>query len=346
MSKIVRLSGSEAELMKMDLKDKKIMAILVNEARISLTQLAKKVGLKRETIDYRIKRLIGHKFITGFAPSINFKLLGYSFYEVFLLLNESNENKRGEIIKKLAELPYTKSVLEYNDRWDIKHTILAKNTEEFDSICEEIQSEFGSSILEIERSAMLKGYSEQSLSGLFQPETRIPKHTAKEGVVKIDKKDLAILKCLCEDCRQSTYEIGEKIKLSPDAVGLRIKKMVQHGIIEKFTTFFDNSKMPLYWYTIAVQLRSFDSGVEEKVKKLVKNYPIMSARKTLGSWDMFFSVIAQSQKEIHDAVREIKKSLSESIKNYQTWLAYKEPYFTEFPEILEEQKFTSNIDSR
>ena len=335
MSKIIRLSGSEAESIKLDLKDKKIMAILVNDARISLTQLAKKVGLKRETIDYRIKKLVEQKFITGFAPSINFKLLGYSFFEIFLLFNESNENKRNDIIKRLTELHYTKSVLEYNDRWDIKHTILAKNTEEFDSICEEIQAEYGLNILEIERSAMLKGYSEQSLSELFQPKTRIYNHITNEGAVKIDKKDIAILKYLCEDCRQSTYEIGEKVKLSPDAVGLRIKKMVQNGIIEKFTTFFDNSKMPLYWYTIAVQLKCFDHSVEEKIKKLVKVYPIMSARKTLGSWDIFFSVIAQSQKEIHNAVREIKKSLSDSVRNYQTWLAYREPYFTEFPLILE-----------
>ena len=61
MSHIVRLSGSDTEPVNLDLKDKKIMAILVDDARISLTQLAKKVGLKRETADYRVKKLIENK---------------------------------------------------------------------------------------------------------------------------------------------------------------------------------------------------------------------------------------------------------------------------------------------
>ena len=78
-----------------------------------------------------------------------------------------------------------------------------------------------------------------------------------------------------------------------------------------------------------------DNNIEEKITSLIKNNSkIKSARKTLGNWDMLFSIVAESQKEIHDSVKEIKKILLGSMKNYSNWLAYEEPYFTTFPEIL------------
>ncbi len=260
MGEIIRLSGSETLPIKLDLKDKKIMAILIDDARVSFTQLAKKVGLKRETVDYRVKKLMEQKFITGFAPIINFKLLGYSFFEFFILLNEAGEKKKEFIIKKLADIPNTSGVLEYNDRWDIKQTIIARSMEEFDSINEKFQLEYGKYISDKDRSALLKSYSKSSLSNLFLPEYENPKNSnfKKNSEVKFDDKDIAILKYLSENCRQSTYLISDKVKLSPDGVGIRIKKMVENGIIEKFTTFFDNSKLSLYWYTFSVQLRNFD----------------------------------------------------------------------------------------
>lgn len=336
MSHIVRLSGSETEPVKLDLKDKKIMAILVDDARISLTQLAKKVGLKRETVDYRIKKLIEKKIITGFAPFINFKMLGYSFFEIFLLFDEIGDTKRKELLSELTALPSVMNVIEYNDRWDVKITILAKDIEEFDSINDKIQRSLGKQLLEKERLALLSEYAELSASELFQPGKRVfESKTKKKEKPKIDEKDRKILKCLSEDCRQSTYQIADKLKISPDGVGLRIKKMVESGVIEKFATWYDNSKFPLYWHTFAAKLNSFDQTTENKIKNLInENSKIKSARKTLGNWDILFSIVAESQKEIHQSVKEIRKSLSGSMKNYQTWLAYKEVYFNPFPEVL------------
>jgi len=40
---------------KLDVKDKKILSILSANSRIPLTQLAKKVGLSRDAVNYRIK---------------------------------------------------------------------------------------------------------------------------------------------------------------------------------------------------------------------------------------------------------------------------------------------------
>lgn len=334
MSKIIRLSG-EGDVTKLDLKDKKIMAILVDDARISLTQLAKKIGLKRETVDYRIKRLSDQGFITGVMPMLNFKILGFSDFEIFYLLDQ-NEQEKKQAITKLSKLPFVKSILEYSDRWDLKITVIAKGLEGLESINDEVQNVIGKHILEKEIVISLKNYSERFISSLFMPKTKSSILVSKKtGNFKIDGKDFLILKNLSEDGCLSTYQISEKVGMSPDGVGLRIKKMIESGIIQKFITLFDNSKMNLTWYTFAAKLRSNDDKLEEKLSQLFRDHPsIMSARKTIGGWDILFSIVCQTPLEMHSATREIKKLLASSIKNYETWTAYREPYFTAFPEVL------------
>lgn len=52
----------------------------------------------------------------------------------------------------------------------------------------------------------------------------------------MDKKDQQILTLLVENSRLSWKTIGEKVYLSGQAVGSRIEKLQDDGVIEKFTT--------------------------------------------------------------------------------------------------------------
>lgn len=51
----------------------------------------------------------------------------------------------------------------------------------------------------------------------------------------MDKKDRAILDLLKSNSRLSWKEIGEKVFLSGQAVGLRVQNLVDRGVIERFT---------------------------------------------------------------------------------------------------------------
>lgn len=53
-------------MIKVDLKDRKILYELDLDARQSLTQLGKKVGLKKDVISYRIKGLQDEGIIKNF----------------------------------------------------------------------------------------------------------------------------------------------------------------------------------------------------------------------------------------------------------------------------------------
>ena len=84
--------------MKLDLKDKKILYELDLNSRATLNEIAKKVGLSKQVVDYRLKNLIKESAIKQFYTVINFSKLGYTQYKLYLKFQNVNPETEKEII--------------------------------------------------------------------------------------------------------------------------------------------------------------------------------------------------------------------------------------------------------
>jgi Lrp/AsnC family transcriptional regulator for asnA, asnC and gidA len=326
-----RLSETAPKKIKVDVKDKKILVLLADNSRMPITELSRKVQLSRDTATYRINRLEKLGIIQGFYPEIDFKKLGYNVYRVLFLISESNKQKQKDFIEALINHPNTLNVIEYSDRWDVELILIAKNIEMFDSIVTDITAKFSSIIMEKTKLAIISTY----YSILF-PFTEHGRSTPMiESQYTPDKKDLQILKMLAKDSRQSTYEIAKHVDLSADAIGLRIKRLVREGIITKFTILPNLSLLGYSWYTFAVRMKIFDKYAESKFKTFVKDHPnIIKAVKTLGVWDLLLFIIADSPKDYHNTIKQIKNEFAAILNDYDAWVAYRECCFNPMPKIL------------
>ncbi|WP_297630353.1 Lrp/AsnC family transcriptional regulator [uncultured Clostridium sp.] len=61
--------------------------------------------------------------------------------------------------------------------------------------------------------------------------------------MNIDKIDLDIIKILETNSKLSFKEIGEKVHMTGQAVGFRVNKLIEEGIIQNFTIKTDKSKL-------------------------------------------------------------------------------------------------------
>ena len=76
---------------KLDLKDRKILYHLDLDSRQSFAQLGKKVGLHKDVVGYRVKKLKENGIINKFTIYINFFKLGTTpikFYLNFQYVNQ------------------------------------------------------------------------------------------------------------------------------------------------------------------------------------------------------------------------------------------------------------------
>jgi DNA-binding Lrp family transcriptional regulator len=81
---------------KLDDLDFKILNLISNDARMKLYEVASKLNVSSDTINYRIKKMLSSGHIIRFIPAINYDLLGYEVYAIPLsisLFNDENKSK-------------------------------------------------------------------------------------------------------------------------------------------------------------------------------------------------------------------------------------------------------------
>lgn len=90
----------------LDKIDRKILAILQREARISITELAARVGLSPTPVSERVKRMEQEGIITGYHAHLNQHLLGLNIL-VFVELRLSKKNAEifDAVKRELALVP-------------------------------------------------------------------------------------------------------------------------------------------------------------------------------------------------------------------------------------------------
>jgi Lrp/AsnC family transcriptional regulator len=315
---------------KLDEKDKKILRALAVNARTSRTQIAKSVRLSADAVDYRINKLQEKNVIRRFYANVNFEQLGYYLFHVFFLLDESKQEQHEQFLLFLKEHSNVVSVIEYNDRWDLEAAIVAKSLRDFDEVLLAISSLFPGLILEKDKVEIIKRFHSKSFPG--QSTILLPR---ENHVPSLDEKDYAILRIITDDCRVSTYAIGEKVGLSADAVRNRIKGYLETGLVTNCTILANISAIGMHWFTLSVQLTNLDREQERRFEEFLRQHPeVIRAVKTLGGWDVLLYVVVEKAQHYHMFVKELKRTFSTIVRNYETWMGLHEYVYKPMPPVM------------
>ncbi|MFP3318885.1 MAG: winged helix-turn-helix transcriptional regulator [Euryarchaeota archaeon] len=128
------------EKIKLDEIDLKILDILKTDARSSLEEISKNVGISKSTVHYRIKRMIDKGIIEKFSTKLNYKALGYDIYALSCVKAKYHQHSMEEIAKKIRQVDGVESVFVILGEMDFLITIRAKNKDELKRIVEKIIS--------------------------------------------------------------------------------------------------------------------------------------------------------------------------------------------------------------
>ena len=141
-------------------------------------------------------------------------------------------------------------------------------------------------------------------------------------VVELDEIDYKILETLKRDARTPFTEVGRDLGISDATVHVRVKKMMDEGIIKRYTIVVDEEAM-------GRKIRGFmlinvDPGSLENVaNQLVENERISEIYEIHGPNDLIVKVAAGDLNEMRNLmlkVREIPNmATSELITVFKVW---------------------------
>ncbi|MBD3313587.1 winged helix-turn-helix transcriptional regulator [Candidatus Woesearchaeota archaeon] len=135
--------------------------------------------------------------------------------------------------------------------------------------------------------------------------------------MKIDEKDHTIISLLKQDSRLSVRDIGKKAGIRPSTVHDRIKKLVENGVIEKFTLKLNNKAVG---ENFIVFMLISGKPTEYVGDTLLEHKNIKEVFGITGEYDMIFKLKFSDVEEFNDFVIKFRKQ-NRSVTKTMTMVA-------------------------
>ena len=129
-------------MIKLDIKDKKILYELDIDSRQAFSRIAKKVGLSPQSVDYRVKRLIGKGIIKDYLLIVAYQNLGHTNYMIYLSFQNIDKEKENLIVETLKKHKNIGIVWKCEGKWDMVLGLIARNIIELSETFSEINNQF------------------------------------------------------------------------------------------------------------------------------------------------------------------------------------------------------------
>ena len=331
----------------LDSKDRKIIKELWMNARQTNSSLAKKAGLSREVVDYRVKKLEERDMIQGFMTLVDSGLLGYTTFNVFLRLKDFQQSN--EITQKIRKDTHVKWLITLSGRYDLFFVMIEKNRKGFDRRLNRILQDYQHNIaryhvlnsVEMIKDVSTLNLSAEALESFHYEESFEP----WDADVRIDVLDYEILRAISRNCRLTTVEIAKKIgeKITPAAVSYRIKKLESQRVIRGYRPILNLNRMGYLWYLLLFNLNSIPDDLRNRLKgSLKQNTNIIYADKTLGEWNLRLELLVGDHEEFHQELLDLRHMLSRYMDDYELMVVFEDHNMISFTEGMYKDAIRDN----
>jgi Lrp/AsnC family transcriptional regulator, leucine-responsive regulatory protein len=307
-------------------KDRDILFELSMDGRASITALAKRVKMSKQSLSYRLELLQKNKVILGYYAITNIYLLGMTHYRIFITYQDMTKEKEEEFIATLMHHPKIPWIAYLDGDQDVAFLIWARHIREFEEVFNEINEHHG------------KYFKEK----IFSVATRIDYLKYKflngkssrsslvfgdcQACLTLDALDKGILQELNKDGRATLVYLANKYNTSAKVIKTRIDRLMKNKIIVGFNVKIDHNKLGFTHRKIFLQLKNASQHERLKLDAYLKDqkstiYLVRSA----SSYDYEFEVMTASNNEFHEIMKSFRSAFAYNIKDYSAVIIYDEP---------------------
>ncbi len=120
----------------------------------------------------------------------------------------------------------------------------------------------------------------------------------------IDSLNNRILQCLQEDARQSNTAIAKKVGVSSPAVGERIRKMEDAGILQGYKAIVNPEAMG-YQLKAIITIRAFMGKLKPFLENVKKWEEVVNCYRITGNENIVMEVVLRNQKHLEELIDRV-----------------------------------------
>ena len=306
------------KMITLDKLDRSLLYELDKNSRIPVAQLAKKLRHSRETIVYRLNRLVENKIITKFITTINPCKLGYEIFKIYLKL-ENAKDERERCIEYLKHYEKIYWICVCHGVWDLVFSVFAKDSQEFYELRNELVARFKTIIVQKEIGTFVDAY-EYPKKFLIDCKSEsdyviIGGKIANNSIDEIDKK---IVEVLANDARIPISILSKKLNSSPRITRNKIQKLEKLGIILRYRIDLNLQLLGLEFYKAIIYVKDLSKKKEQQLIEYTRKHPnIIYYVRSIAPWELEIECIVKNHQQFISIIEELRDVFHDVIKNYE-----------------------------
>ncbi len=302
-----------------DLKDRRILYELDKNSRESFTQIGKRVGLHKNVVNYRIKRMQDKGIITNFYTVIDTFKLGFNSLRFYIVYQNITPSIRNEIINHFVNNKLTWWVGSFEGEYDLAVVVWIKDMHEFYLFWEKTMKHY-------------QKYFKKQMFCLYC-QLRLFRHTflMKDDYEKTDREkfeitgggrkvqtdeiDFKILSLIAKDARYPTVQIAEKLGVSVDTVIQRMKRLEKLDVIQAFRVNIDYSKLGFHLFKVNITLNNYSERANI-IKYIRYNPHLIMIDKAIGYYDLELDFLLKDLNHLRTIMDDLSEQFPGSLNSY------------------------------
>jgi DNA-binding Lrp family transcriptional regulator len=309
-------------------KDKQILRELDLDSRQSITQIAKKARVSKETANYTIKKLEKEGLIDSYFSLVDYFKLGSNIFKLLIRYKDLGEKGEARMIKWLKNKNEVAWVGKTEGNWDLIITVIEEDVEKIYELLREFNKTFS---IHIREKQLLISYeiswmNEKYLYGDSSKHYKIS-FGFDSDKVKVDMVDRKILSILEGNAREALVEIAGKVGLTAEGVANRIRNLIKKDLIGGFKLRTNLAKLGKGYHHIFISLNDF-SKLDDVCSYYESSRNCVFLMKYHGSYDLHLEMVSGSEQEFREIIIELREKFGSSISDYQQLTVLQESIFT------------------
>jgi Lrp/AsnC family leucine-responsive transcriptional regulator len=322
-----------------DVKDRKILYQLDLDSRQSFRSIGRKVGLSKNSVATRVKKLEDEGVIKAYWTAIDTYKLGYQVFRIFISFLDVTKEIKQDIIDYFINEKNAWAVVSVKGEIDLDVILWVKDIQWFNTFWHSTLKQFGRYFERQTYSIMhqIIAFKKTFLLPEGQQAKDLVFHRMRAGVspVQIDAFDYQLLNHLSVNARTPLVDLAQEFECSPQTVRQRLQNLQKKGVIRAYRVHVDLKKLGLYKYGLDIYL------LDHSQRKLIFSYlmkqPYVEYIDDAMGWaDVEFELIVGGTDDVMDIMDEISSEFSGAIRKQSFMTAEKYHHEKWLPEIGKE----------
>ncbi|MBN2566920.1 Lrp/AsnC family transcriptional regulator [Candidatus Woesearchaeota archaeon] len=307
-------------------KDRRILYELSLDGRASITEIARRAGLSKQVVSYRIDLLEKNNVILGYHAITNIYMLGKTHYRVFLKLQNMSAEKEDEFVAYLKNHPKIVWIASLEGYVDCAYLVWADNISEFEAVYDEIDRVWGTYFQEKQLSIATRiEYLKHSYLTEAEDAHSIVFGDCYEHHA-LDALDKALLGDLTTDARVSLVELANRHGMSAKAIKKRIDDLIAKRIIIGFNAKINHTLLGFTHRKISLNLNDVSQPTIDRLSGYLRSNPnVIFLVKPIGGHDFEFEIMTETNEAFHALVKDLRSRFADEIKDLGVFIIYSEP---------------------